>query len=186
MSESLIVSIVGWLIVIGLALYLRNSGERRQDDDAQVKKNESEIAKLVTAIDKIKDRQESMERQILTLDFPVKLLWAKAQGHAADALHHPEPRFKEMDDLLDKLSLKGLDRNGDILPMTEKDTARLKELLLHRSTDMSEDVTHYEREQAKIMPVLMDNKLIEEQKGTGKEPLNIELVGEAPEDEKES
>lgn len=165
MSEQLIGFMAGFALLIAgwcFTVYMRSVDRR------------------ATVTEKMELRIVELERQVLTLDFPVKLLWAKAQQNAADALHHPKPRFKEMDDLLDKLNLKDINQNGDILPMTDADTARLKELLFHRTTDMSEGVTDYEREQAKIMPILMDNKIIEEQKGTGTTPLNVELVGEAP------
>lgn len=181
MSEQLIGFIVGAAFLVAgwcFTVWFKNKDDKKQADVEQVKKNEAEIGKLAESIEKIKDKQEEMARQILSLDFPLKLLWAKAQESTSAALHHPKARFKEMDDLLDKLNLKDLDHNGDILPMTEADTARLKELLHHRSTDMSEGVTDYEREQAKIMPTVMANKVIEEQKGAGGAPVNVELIGE--------
>jgi hypothetical protein len=82
----------------------------------------------------------------------VSPLWAKVQAQIASDLHHPHPRYIEMDGLLEKLEL---------LKITNEERARLKILLLERSTDMHEDITNDQREKALLMIKVMEMVLVE-------------------------
>jgi hypothetical protein len=79
-------------------------------------------------------------------------LWARVQAQIAQDLHHPNPRYTEMDGLLEKL---------DNLTITLDERDRLKVLLAERSKDMHEDIGQQQREKASFMITVMDMVLAE-------------------------
>lgn len=125
------------------------------------------IAWLAHLYSKIETRLDIAEKQLLEVGFKVTPLWAKVQKSLADDLHHPALKHKEMDGLLEKL---------EALTITVPETARLKELLIHRVSDIT--VPEKERASATIMATVMDRVLLETESNA---PLvKVELVGEEP------
>jgi hypothetical protein len=90
--------------------------------------------------------------EVRELKTQVSPLWAKVQAQISSDLHHPHPRYLEMDKLLEKL---------ESLKITNLERVRLKVLLFERSTDMHEDITNDQREKALLMIKVMDMVLVE-------------------------
>jgi len=109
------------------------------------KSRTDELKELEQAIVAINSRLDILSTQ-------VSPLWARVQSEIAGELHHPHPRYAEMDTLLEKL---------EALLITEDERVRLKELLVQRSLDMHEDITDSQRASAKLMIGVMDKVLKE-------------------------
>jgi hypothetical protein len=86
----------------------------------------------------------------------VEPFWAKVQQKMSADLHHPHPRYLEMDGLLEKL---------EALTITLGERGRLKILLMERSTDMHPDITADQRQTAATMIHVMD-LVVTEHKGS--------------------
>lgn len=109
-----------------------------------------------------------VELRLTKMEFPVATLWAKVQRQLSEDLHHPEAGKAEMDELLEKL---------DKVEISVPETARLKELLIHRSED--KNTQKAERASARIMATVMDRVLEEAALAKqGAELQKVELVGE--------
>jgi len=93
-----------------------------------------------------------MEKSIIRLETQVSPLWANVQTQIARDLHHPHPRYFEMDKLLEKL---------EALTITPQERARLKVLLQERSVDMHADITDSQRTKAELMLKVMDIVVLE-------------------------
>jgi len=93
-----------------------------------------------------------MRINISELKTQVSPLWAKVQAQISADLHHPNPRYFEMDKLLEKL---------EALTISHEERERLKELLLERSLDMHEDITDEQRQKAQLMIQVMALVLME-------------------------
>ena len=93
-----------------------------------------------------------MEKSIIRLETQVSPLWANVQTQIARDLHHPHPRYFEMDKLLEHL---------EALTLTGVERARLKVLLQERSIDMHEDITDSQRSKAELMLKVMDIVVME-------------------------
>src|ERR1700722_17292712 len=81
----------------------------------------------------IKDLQDSMNElkaSMGVVNTQMSPLWARVQAQIAQDLHHPSPRYAEMDKLLEKL---------EALTITVDERAALKALLIERSKDTHED-----------------------------------------------
>ena len=149
------------LVILGVALtafigwWARSSTARK----SRLKDLEAEVAKLKldAAVNETK----------------ITPLWAKVQKQLSEDLHHPHAKDKEVDLLLEKL---------ETAPPTIsiEETSRLKELLEHRATDMSSEITESERASARIMAVVMD-KVLEETADTSE--TQIEMVSVPKDDE---
>jgi len=92
--------------------------------------------------------------EVRELRTQVSPLWARIQAQIASDLHHPHPRYFEMDKLLEKL---------EALTILPEERDRLKILLLERSTDSHQDISKEQREKAAFMIQVMD--LVVEERG---------------------
>ena len=97
-------------------------------------------------------QMREMQVKVAELSTQVSPLWASVQARIARDLHHPHPRYIEMDGLLEKL---------EALSITISERERLKILLLERSTDMHPDITEAQREKAKLMIQVMNIVVLE-------------------------
>lgn len=95
---------------------------------------------------------EELKRSMATVNTQMSPLWARVQAQIAADLHHPNPRYAEMDGLLETL---------DALSITPDERSRLKVLLLERSKDMHEDISEEQRKKAAFMVTVMDMVLAE-------------------------
>lgn len=95
---------------------------------------------------------QDMREEIAVLKTQVSPLWAQIQSRIAADLHHPHPRYLEMDTLLEKL---------ETLTITEVERKRLAILLLERSTDTHADITDMQRKEAKLMKQIMEIVVLE-------------------------
>ena len=89
---------------------------------------------------------------IRVLQTQVSPLWAQVQARISADLHHPNPKYHEMDRLLEKL---------EALTITPAERVRLQTLLVERSADMHPDITESQRQAAKVMIPLMNLVVIE-------------------------
>jgi hypothetical protein len=105
---------------------------------------------------RINTRQSEQAIDIAKLQMQVSPLWNNVQRRISEDLHHPHPRYFEMDKLLEAL---------EDLSITVAERTRLKELLLERSQDMHEDITEKQRQEARLMIQVMDIVLMESNKG---------------------
>jgi hypothetical protein len=94
-----------------------------------------------------------MATSIAKLEIQMSPMWQRLQSQFSSDLHHPEPRYAEMDALLEKL---------EALTITNGERLRLRYLLLQRSTDT--DVTEEQRTKAAMMIQIMKMVLIEKEK----------------------
>jgi hypothetical protein len=104
---------------------------------------------------RINTRQSEQAVQIAELKVQISPLWARIQTQISADLHHPHPRYVEMDSLLEKL---------DALTILPEERERLKVLLVERSNDFHTDITESQRQSAKMMIPLMDLVQIEARK----------------------
>ena len=88
--------------------------------------------------------------QMATVQTQVSPLWARVQAQVAADLHHPDPRYQEMDTLLEEL---------ENLTISEEGRVRLKALLLERSGDPLTDET--QKLSAQVLIPAMDLVVIE-------------------------
>jgi len=95
---------------------------------------------------------QKMRIQIEVLSTQVSPLWAQIQSRIAADLHHPHPRYFEMDKLLEKL---------EALTITEDERKRLDTLLAERSVDFHDDITDIQRKEAKLMSQVMHIVILE-------------------------
>lgn len=144
------------LAVLGWAFVVWNQGAKRRTD----------------LLERQNNRLDVIEKQLLTMDFKITPLWAKVQKSISEDLHQPHKKYAETDKYLEEL---------EALTITEEGRVRLKELLLQRSLDMSEDVTESERKSAEIMSVVMDKALAEQEATV--DLVKVELVGEVDKNE---
>jgi hypothetical protein len=121
---------------------------------------------------KINTKLTDQAIQIAELKTQVSPLWAQVQARISSDLHHPNPRYYEMDGLLEKL---------EALTINPAERARLKVLLLERSNDHHPDITEEQRKKAGLMAQIMDMVVLEAKgkdedgdKGVRKEDSNVE------------
>jgi len=101
----------------------------------------------IAAIGALYNRIRALEVEQAKQAIQLSPLWARVQAQISSDLHHPHPRYLEMDTLLEEL---------ESLTITPSQRNRLKILLFERSTDMHPDITDSQREKAKLMIVVMD------------------------------
>src|ERR1700719_3058349 len=89
---------------------------------------------LITAVVSLLKSIRAMELQLNTVSTQMSPLWAQVQARIAAELHHPHPRYKEMDKLLERLETKPS-------TITNGERVRLKELLSLRAVDTHPDIT---------------------------------------------
>ena len=99
---------------------------------------------------KVNDRLRSLETNFAAIDTKVSPLWKQVEAKIANELHHDDPRYAEMDHLLENLLA---------LRLSTEERHRLKELLTQRVVDPSVPVE--EQKSAKLMIAVMDKVLIE-------------------------
>lgn len=97
-------------------------------------------------------RIRQLELEKVRMDTQLSPLWANVQSRIADELHHPNPRYAEMDTLLEQL---------EALTITVDGRTRLKKLLEERSKDMHQDITEGQRTSASLMILVMDKVVVE-------------------------
>jgi hypothetical protein len=115
------------------------------------------LAAILAYCVRINARQSEQAIDIATLKTQVSPLWARVQARISEDLHHPHPRYYEMDKLLESL---------EALTITTDERIRLKELLLERSVDMHEDITEEQRKKAQLMIQVMELVLLESKTNT--------------------
>jgi hypothetical protein len=101
---------------------------------------------------RLNNQMALIREELATLRTQVSPLWAKVQAQIAADLHHPHPRYAEMDTLLEKL---------EALTITDPERVRLKQLLLERSIDTHEDINQAQKDKAILMIHVMDMVLAE-------------------------
>jgi hypothetical protein len=104
------------------------------------------LAAVLAYCVRINTRQSDSDIRIAKLEVQISPLWARVQRQISSDLHHPHPRYQEMDVLLEHL---------ESLTITKEERVRLNQLLLERSTDMHEDITEDQRQKAKLMIEVM-------------------------------
>jgi hypothetical protein len=138
MTESLINSLViaAFTVILGavVAFFVRINARKQ----AELKQLREDI--------------EELKRSMATVNTQMSPLWARVQAQIAQDLHHPNPRYAEMDALLEQL---------DSLKITTDERARLKILLVERSKDLHVDISQEQREKAAFMVTVMDMVLAE-------------------------
>jgi hypothetical protein len=110
------------------------------------------FAALLGSVALLYSRIRAIELKVTELSVQVSPLWARMQSRIAAELHHPHPRYSEMDSLLEQL---------EALTITDEGRTRLKILLEIRSKDMHTDITPAQRSSAALMLGIMD-KVLEE------------------------
>lgn len=151
--------VAGWMF----SVWFRSSGyktsieQKALEDQREEQKQTS--ARNALEIEKIK-------ATLAELGFQVKPMWERVQRQLSEDLHHPNPKYKEMDGLLEKMDANDLN-------ITE--TERLKILAAARSKDMAPEITDSQRASATILATVMD-KVLEEKAKTG-EITDVELIG---------
>jgi hypothetical protein len=105
------------------------------------------LAALLAYVVRLNSKVSEQEKEIAILKTQMSPLWLQVQARITAELHHPQERYLEMDDLLEKL---------DALTITGVERSRLKDLLLERSIDMSEEINNDQRAKAKLLICVMD------------------------------
>lgn len=95
---------------------------------------------------------QEMREELAVLKTQVSPLWAQIQSRIVADLHHPHPRYKEMDVLLERL---------EALKITPEERIRLEALLIERSVDEHDDISEIQRKEAKLMNQVMDIVVLE-------------------------
>lgn len=106
------------------------------------------------AAEKAETRIRALEDKFLELRTQVSPVWLAAQSKMIEELHHPNPKYAEMDGLLEKLD------NNTLLP---PERARLKVLALLRAVDFDPEITDLQRASALILGSVMDKVVIEKE-----------------------
>lgn len=177
-AVTILLAVIGFLLVIAgfsvtvviaaatimFKIYWTGRTDRGEDSKAA-------LMAIRNDVQEIKAEQVKQAKDILTLDFPVKLLWAKAETKLSKTLHMPEARYAEMDKLLTQLDDRSITAEGRI---------RLKELANERIHDFSKEISDEHRESAAALGPVMDKTVME----TAAEGslTEIELVGEKKSD----
>lgn len=164
---TILLAVVGFLVTIFLAFVAIIFKILWSTKTQRTEAEKAALGEMSDAIKEITKRLNDIDRQILTLDFPVKLLWAKAEQKLSSDLHMPHEQYKEMDDLLIKL---------DNRTISLRERKRLKELAEERLHDFSKEITDEHRESAAALGSVMDKNVTEE--GLAGPPDNVEVVGE--------
>jgi hypothetical protein len=112
------------------------------------------LSAVIAMLVRLGSRFRKVEEEIITIKTQVSPLWARVQAQISNDLHHPHPRYKEMDRLLEKL---------ESLEIVPAERARLRQLLLERSKDMHPDITDEQRRSALIMIPVMEMVIKEKQ-----------------------
>jgi hypothetical protein len=110
------------------------------------------LAAIIAYCVSVNSQLRQITIKLTELGTQVSPLWASVQARIARDLHHPHPRYLEMDGLLEKL---------EALSITPHERERLKILLLERSTDTHPDITDAQREKAKLMIQVMNIVVLE-------------------------
>jgi hypothetical protein len=129
------------------------------------------LAAALTYFVRINAKMNDQAVEIATLKTQVSPLWAQVQARIAADLHHPHPRYFEMDGLLEKL---------EALTITPDERARLKALLNERAHDMHPEINADQRKKAAFMIQVMDLVLVEAKETKADETLdkNLENLAE--------
>jgi hypothetical protein len=104
------------------------------------------LAAILATLGWMAKRVGKLVNDVSTLQTQMSPFWASVERIVSKDLHHPSPRYAEMDGLLEKLAA---------LTITDDERERLKALLIERSTDTHEDITENQRTKASIMIPLM-------------------------------
>ena len=105
------------------------------------------LAALLAYVVRLNSKVSEQSEEIAILKTQISPLWAQVQARISADLHHPHPRYLEMDSLLEKL---------DSLTISSVERSRLKVLLQERSTDMHEEINNQQRAEAKLLIGIMD------------------------------
>jgi hypothetical protein len=105
------------------------------------------LAAILAFIVRLNGRIDALAVSTAKLETQISPFWASVQLQISKDLHHPNPRYHEMDDLLEKL---------EALTISPEERERLKALLVERSSDTHEDISEDQRKKASLMIPLMD------------------------------
>jgi len=105
------------------------------------------LAAILAFIVRLNGRIDALTVSTAKLETQISPFWASVQLQISKDLHHPNPRYHEMDDLLEKL---------EALTISPEERERLKALLVERSSDTHEDISEDQRKKASLMIPLMD------------------------------
>src|ERR1700691_4149119 len=105
------------------------------------------LAAILAFIVRLNGRIDALTVSTAKLETQISPFWASVQLQISKDLHHPNPRYHEMDDLLEKL---------EALTISPEERERLKALLVERSSDTHEDISEAQRKKASLMIPLMD------------------------------
>jgi len=105
---------------------------------------------LMGSIAALYRRIRSLEITVAETKVQVSPLWAQVQNKIAQELHHDDPRYAEMDRLLEDLIA---------LRISSENRVQLKKLLQERAADPS--VTPEEQKSAKLMIAVMEKVITE-------------------------
>ncbi len=165
--------IAGW----GFALFLRKSSNAQVTRDKQDETNEQSrvtaqtAARNVISIDELIKRTNEQDRQIVILQSQISPFWSAVQTKIAEDLHHPEPEFAEMDNLLEQL---------ESLTITEGGRTKLKGLLVERSDATHPAIKPSERGSAQLMLSVMEKVLTEAEDSPRESVIDLTLVDIQP------
>jgi hypothetical protein len=140
--NSLLVSVVG--AVLTAAFVVLSNINKQQKEELKAMRNA--IAEL--------------NKNMAIVNAQMSPLWARVQAQIVADLHHPDPRYHEMDALLEKLEAGKL---------ADSDRDRLEVLLLERSIDLHRDITPEQRAAAAYMITVMRKVLVERAEATAAE-----------------
>jgi hypothetical protein len=131
-----------------------------------LKAREEMIHELRDEIRTLKSDVSELKSQISVVNTQVSPFCALVQKQMSGELHHPHPRYKTADDLLEKL---------DDVSISDPERVELKALMLERSIDMHEDITPKQRLAAAAIIPIMDLVLQEAKDAPLENPV-VEMV----------
>jgi hypothetical protein len=120
------------------------------------------LAALLAYVVRLNGKLSEQEKEIAILKTQISPLWSQVQARISADLHHPHPRYLEMDTLLEKL---------EALTISSEERLRLKVLLQERSVDIHYEISNEQRAEAKLMIGVMDLVLDEAREEKEKETI---------------
>lgn len=109
------------------------------------------LAALIGLVIRQDTRLSKLEMKVSNQAVKIEPLWKRVQDQISNELHHPDPRFAEMDELLEQLENLSISVTG---------RERLKVLLVERSSDM--EVRQGQRNAAVLMLTVMEKAVLDD------------------------
>lgn len=113
------------------------------------------VGLFISFVRSVKSDIAKLRVDVKEVQTKVAPFWARVQQQMSADLHHPHPRYLEMDGLLEKL---------ESLTITEDERLRLKQLLIERERDFHDDISTDQRKTASAMAIIMDMTVSEAKK----------------------